>query len=217
MGVFHRREADAVLGKAERDRLAAGELAVGVILDDRLDRDIGALDHAGQHGARRDAVLVGVDADGEMPRLFGRLDDAEAGAAGHLVDDIGAGVEHRLRHLQADRRIAEIVGIGDLDLDVRVDVARALDVADDEFVDADRLGAADHADDRLAVHALDRRIRRDQRRERAGEIGALLLLEQNRGDIGARLHLVEDHVVRVARSPSRPSAARRRANIRDRR
>ncbi len=143
------------------------------------------------------AVLIGVDADREFSGLLRRLDDAEAGAAGHLIDDVGAGVEHRLGHLQADRRIAEIVGIGDLHLGLRIDGARALDIADDELVDADRLRAADHADHRLAAHALDRRILGDERRERAGEIGAFLLLEQHRGDVGARLHLIEDHIVRA--------------------
>ena len=111
----------------------------------------------------REAVLVGVDADGEVARLLRRLNDAEAGAAGDLVDDVGTRLEHRIRHLQADRRIAEIVGIGDLDLNVGIDVVRALDVAGDELVDADRLGAADDADHRLVAHALDRAIGGHQR------------------------------------------------------
>ena len=101
--------------RPERHCLAAGELAVGIVLHHRLDRDVRALDHAGEHGAGRDVVLVGVDADGETARLLRRLDDAQSRAARHLVDDVCARVEHRLRHLKADRRIAEIVGIGDLD------------------------------------------------------------------------------------------------------
>ncbi len=114
-----------------------------------------------------------------------------------LVDDVGAGVEHRFRHLQADRRIAEIVGIGDLDFRLWVDGARPLDVADNELVDADRFGAADDADHRLAAHALDLGVHRDHRRQRAGEIGSLLLLKENRGDVCPRPHLVEDHVIRA--------------------
>ena len=132
-----------------------------------------------------------------FPCFLRRLDHAEARAAGDLVDDVGAGVEHRLCHLQTDGRIAEIIGIGDLDLGVRVDRARALDVADNEFIDADRFGAADHADDRLAAHAFDFGIHRDHSRERAGKIGALLLLEEHRGDVCARLHLIENDIVRA--------------------
>ena len=78
-----------------------------------------------------------------------------------------------------------------------IDGARALDIADDELVDTDRLGAADDADDRLAAHPLDRGILGDQRGESACEVGAFLLLEQHGGDIGAGLHLVEDDVVGV--------------------
>ena len=132
------------------------------------------------------AVLVGVDADRVVAGLLGRLDDAKAGAAGDLVDDVGAFLEHRLGHLQADRRIAEIVGVGDLDLDVGVHVPGALDVADDELVDADRFRAADDADDRLVVDALDGGVGGHHRGQRAGEIGALLFLEQHRGDVVAR-------------------------------
>jgi hypothetical protein len=136
--VLHRREADAILRKPERHRLPAGELRVGVVLHHRFDRNVGALHHAGQHRAWRDAVLVGIDADGEFARFLCRLDDAEARAARDLVDDVGAGVEHRLGHLQSDRRIAKIIGIGDSDLDVRIDCTRPLEVADDELVYPDR-------------------------------------------------------------------------------
>ena len=145
----------------------------------------------------RDAVLVGVDPDRETPRFFRRLNNAKPCPAGHLVDDVGAGVEHRLGHLQSDRGIAEVVRIGDFDFRIRIDVSRALDVADNEFVDADRLRPADDANDRLAGHALDRRVRRDHRRQRAGQIRPFLLLEQDRGDIGAGPDLIEDHVVRA--------------------
>ena len=131
----------------------------------------------------------------KRPASFAAWMTPSPGAARDLVDDVGARVEHRLRHLQADRRIAEIVGIGDLDFRLRVDGARALNVADDELVDADRLGAADDADHRLAAHALDLGVHRDHRRERAGEIRALLLLEEDRGDVRPRPHLVEDDVV----------------------
>ena len=68
---------------------------------------------------------------------------------------------------------------------------------DNELINADRLGAADHADDRLAAHALDLGIQGDHGRECAGEIGTLLLLEEHRGDVRARLHLVENDIVRA--------------------
>src|SRR5690606_34360012 len=90
LGVLHRRQADAVLLQAVRDRLAAGQLAFGVVTHQVRHRQVRALDHGGEHVALRDRVLVGVHADGVVLGLLGCLDDARTGAARDRVDDVGA-------------------------------------------------------------------------------------------------------------------------------
>src|SRR5215203_4561669 len=99
--VLHLGQADAVLLQPERAVLTALEAAVGVVLDELLDGEVGALDHRGQHRAGGCAVLVGVDADRVAVLRLGGLDHARAGAAGHVVNDVGAAVEHRVRDLLA--------------------------------------------------------------------------------------------------------------------
>src|SRR5829696_157156 len=141
--VLHLRQSDAVLLQAERAVLAALELAAGVVLDELLHGEVGALDHRGQYGGWGGGVLVGVDADRVAVLRLGGLDHARAGAAGHVVDDVGAAIEHRVGDLLALARVAEIVGVGGEDLHLRVGVARALDVAHEELVYAGRLRAAD--------------------------------------------------------------------------
>ena len=98
-------------------------------------------------------VLVGVDADGLLALGLGRVEDAGAGAAGGLVDDVGAGVVHTGGGGLALGRVVEaraLVGHGrqvvDVNLDVRLDGLRAGDVAGLELADQVDLAAADEAD-----------------------------------------------------------------------
>src|ERR1700691_4915434 len=110
---------------------------LGIVFHYRLYRAIRTSDHARQYRSWRDAVLIRIDADGELARFLRGLNDAKSGSAGDLVDDIRAPIEHCLSHLKANRRITEIVGVGDLDLDIGIDRASALNISDDELVDAD--------------------------------------------------------------------------------
>ena len=135
--------------------LPPGNFFSSIVFHHRLYRHIRALDHARQHRSWRDAVLIRIDADGKLARFLRGLNDAKPGSAGDLVDDVRAAIEHGLSHLKPNGRITEIVGVGDLDLDIRIDGASAFNITDDELVDADRLGAADHTDYRFAAHTLD--------------------------------------------------------------
>ena len=51
------------------------------------------------------AVLVGIDADAELAGVGGRLQHADAGAAGRVVDDVGAAVDLALGELAALDRV----------------------------------------------------------------------------------------------------------------
>ena len=82
--------------------VAALDVAVDEVADERLDRVVDALEHRrhdhGLQGRVVDGVvLVGVDTDRALVRGGGRLEHAEAGAAGRVVDDVGTGVVHALR------------------------------------------------------------------------------------------------------------------------
>ena len=74
-------------------------------LEDIVGRDIDALQHRGQHLARMQPVLVGIDADAELAGIRRRLQHADAGAAGRVIDDVGAAIELRLGELAALHRI----------------------------------------------------------------------------------------------------------------
>ena len=96
--------------------------------------------------------LVGVDADRALAGSLGSLEDAAAGAACGVVDDVGTRLVHAVgsRLALVDGVEAGEVGnlreVLDLDLDVRLDGLRARDVASLELLDEGRLDAADEAD-----------------------------------------------------------------------
>src|SRR2546429_241700 len=80
------------------------------------DGDVDPLEHRGEDERpqlrRRRVVLVGVDADGPHlgPRrrlVPGRLEDPDTGPAGHVEDDVGAGLVHTPGHLPGPGGIGE--------------------------------------------------------------------------------------------------------------
>src|SRR5919112_3106484 len=166
------------------DLLAGLHAAVLHRLHEVEHRDVDPFDHRGEddvaHRGGRRLGLVGVHADRLGVRGLGRLEDAGAGATGGVVDDVGAGVEHALRGGLALGRVvepAEVRRLGQvlrLDLDARVDLLRARDVAGLELGDQRGLHTADEADVGLL---------RGQRGRRTDEEGALVLGEDQVGDV----------------------------------
>src|SRR5690606_5357377 len=158
--------------------------AGGGVLDEVVDRDVDLLQHRRDDDVldlrvRGEGRLVGVDADRHGAGRLGRLEHAAAGAAGRLVDHVGARVVHALGDGLALRRVVEageVRRLGQvlaLDLDVRLDGLRARDVAGLELLDQRGLDAADEAD--VAHLGLERRDRADEER-------TLLLGEDEVGD-----------------------------------
>ena len=130
-------------------------------------------------------VLVGIDADAELAGVRRGLQHADAGAAGGVIDDVGAAIELRFGELAALHRIvpggAGRAGHVLEHLGVRLHRLDAADIAAGELADERNVHAADEAD--LAG------LRR-QRGEHADEVAALLFLEHDGGDV----RLVDDHV-----------------------
>src|SRR5690606_30391729 len=108
-----------------------------------------ALDHRCQDMARLQAVLVGIDADAELAGVGRRLEHADAGAAGRVVDDVRALVDLRAGDLAAAGRVVprrrRVAGIVADDPDAFLRLDRALHVAAFELADQRNLHAADEA------------------------------------------------------------------------
>ena len=146
-----------------------------------------ALDHRGQDEARRLGVLVRVHADRELVLLARRLEHAEPGRARGVKDDVGALVVLREPELLALGRILERragrARVLHQHLELRVDRRDAGAVAGLELLDERDLHAAHEPD--LAGPV-------EECRERADQVGALLLLEGERREVRgqriARLH-----------------------------
>src|SRR5215208_4552447 len=126
-------ESDAIIGEAEDGCSAADLLAV----DDHLDR----LEHGRIHpldGAGEDVIaeerLVLVDPDPPDALLLRRVQRAEAAAAGHLEDDVGALGDLVERHLLALRLVVEVLRVAVERLGLRVRVGDGLPIARDEAV-----------------------------------------------------------------------------------
>ena len=126
-----------------------GELVVLGVHEGVVDGDVDALEHRGQHLARLQAVLVGIDADAELAGIGRRLQHADAGAAGRGVDDVRALVDLRLgdfaalgRVVPGRRRVAGHV----LDHLGRAGRLGAADIAAAELADQRNVHAADEAD-----------------------------------------------------------------------
>ena len=105
-------QADAVGRQVVDDVRAALDAAVDEVVDVGLDGVVDPLEHRrhdhGLQGRVVDGVvLVGVDTDRALARGGSRLEHAEAGAAGRVVDDVGAGVVHALRDDLALGRVVE--------------------------------------------------------------------------------------------------------------
>src|SRR3954452_798878 len=150
-------QADAVGLQVVDDVRPALDLAVHEVVDVRLDGVVDPLEHGGHdHRLQRRVadrlVLVGVDADGTGVGGLGRLEDADAGAAGRRVDDVGALVVHALGDDLALRRVVEpgeVTGgrdVLDVDGDVRLHGRGAGHVAGLELLDQPGLLTADVTD-----------------------------------------------------------------------
>src|SRR3954454_12917764 len=178
-------QADAVRLQVVGDVRPALDLAVDEVVDVRLDGVVDPLQHGGHdHRLQRRVadrlVLVGVDADGTGVGGLGRLEDADAGAAGRRVDDVSALVVHALGD---DLTLGRVVEAGEvtggrdvLDVDGDVGLGRlgAGHVAGLEGLDQRGLDAADEAD------VVGRGL---QRRGHAAEERALVGGELQAGDV----------------------------------
>src|SRR3954454_21183578 len=178
-------QADAVGLQVVDDVRPALDLAVHEVVDVRLDGVVDPLEHGGHdHRLQRRVadglVLVGVDADGTGVGGLGRLEDADAGAAGRRVDDVSALVVHALGDDLALGRVVEageVTGGRDvLDVDGDVGLGRlgTGHVARLEGLDQRGLDAADEAD------VVGRGL---QRRGHAAEERALVGGELQAGDV----------------------------------
>src|SRR3954454_23132925 len=178
-------QADAVGLQVVDDVRAALDLAVDEVVDVGVDRVVDPLerrghDHRLQRGVADRLVLVGVDADRAAVGGLGRLEDAEAGAAGRRVDDVGALVVHALGDDLALRRVVEpgeVAGgrdVLDVDGDVRLHGLGGGPVAAVELLDQRVLLTADEAD------VVGRGL---QRGGDTGQEGALVLREPQSGDV----------------------------------
>src|SRR5882757_1292130 len=177
-GRVRRRVADAPVLQAESlaTRL---ELILGVLLDEVVDGRVDALEGRGQDEAllvgRRGLVLVGVDADGELVLLLGRLEKATARTTGGVVHDVGAvvvlafGDDLALGRVVEAGEVRRLRDVGGLHLDRRIHGLDAGLVAGLELLDQRLLHPADEAD---VV-----RLRRERRGDPDQE-GALVLGEQ---------------------------------------
>src|SRR5919107_1503650 len=192
--VLVHRVGDAV-GFEAVDVEAALELVVHHVGDDLVDGVVDALDHAREDEAGLDAVLVRVDAYDVGPRaplrvaplLLDRVEDAEAGVAGGREYNVRALAYLRERQLLALARVVpRAVGDADVvvyDVDLGVDRLRALLVASREAVYEADVHAADEA------YGAGLRLARG---DHADEVGALVLLEDERGDVRQVARAVDD-------------------------
>src|SRR3954469_20112668 len=153
-----RGQADAVGLQVVQHVLAAlvRGLAGDEVVDERLHGQVDPLEHRGhderlQRGVTDRVVLVGVDPDRPLVRGGRGLEDAETRATGSVVDDVGTGVVHALRHDLALGRVVEageVTGRRDVlhvDLDVGLRRRGAGHVARLELLDQRGLDAADEA------------------------------------------------------------------------
>src|SRR5689334_9161009 len=127
-------DVDATLREAEDAILTAVELAVLERGDRQVHGLVDLLDGR-REDLRANGLLVVVDADAPDLLLAGRIERAEAAAAGDLEHDVRARRELRLGEALALRLVGERAGVAVEQLDARVGRlgARAVagDVADD--------------------------------------------------------------------------------------
>ena len=98
-----------------------------------------------------DGRLVGIDADRVAVDVFRRVQLAETGLPRDIIADAHALPVLSEGRLLALGRIVEGADIGDRDFDLLVDVARPLDVADEEVVDYRDIHAAQESDELVLV------------------------------------------------------------------
>src|SRR6187549_3375556 len=123
------RVADAVVVEAVHVD-AALEAVADPVAHDLVDGVVDALDHAGEHVAGLDPVLVRVDADDELAALLGGVEGAEPRVAGRGEDHVRALADLSDRQLLALARVVPCrIGHPDVvldDADARVHRPRAL-------------------------------------------------------------------------------------------
>src|SRR5215207_2583644 len=171
--VAHARLGEAVLIDA------ADELVVLHLPDRVIDRVVDALHHRAQHVSQGLAVLIRIDADGELARLAGRLEHAEPRGARGVKDHVGPLLVLGEGDLLSLARVAERLW-GDAGVlrehgAVGADLLHAGLVACLELLDEGRVHPADEAD--LLGLA-------DERGESADQVGPLLFAELEGGEVG---------------------------------
>src|SRR5690606_5183613 len=111
-----------------------------------IDGVVDALEHRGQYLAGMQVVLVRVHADPERPGIRRRLQHADTGTAGGVVDDVRPAVDLALGELAAAHRIVpgRSGGPGHVLVDDRIRVGRlhTLHVAAGELADQRDVHAA---------------------------------------------------------------------------
>ena len=129
---------------------AGGEVAVLRVHEGLVGGNIDTLQHRGQNAARRHAVLVRVDTDGQLAGIGSCLDHAGTGTTGSVIDNISATVDLRLGQLGALGRVVPCgrcrAGHVLIDLGTGVDGLDAADIAAGKPADEADIHATDKAD-----------------------------------------------------------------------
>ena len=171
--VAGRGEVNAAVGQVVEVH-AGDELAVGDSLGDVLRSNVNALHGGGDDVVGSKDALVGVDADGPDAFLVAGLDDAHAGAAGSVVDDVGALGDHVLRSGGAAGGVTKVVGVVLQNGGVGADGQNTGDEAHAELV---------HGREHHALNIADGLALGDGAGDQADEVGGLLLGEHQAGDV----------------------------------
>src|SRR5829696_2315282 len=190
-----RREAYALVVQPELGDLAAGEIVVAGVLYSLKDGVVHPLDHRGQDGGVGEELgLVGVHPDREDALLTRRLEEASAGGARGVVDNVRALVHLLQADLLAARRVVEGPGVRTRVLHEHLAIgAHRLDaglVAGLELADEVGLLPAQETDDLVVGVGVLGALLRHEPGHHAREVAALLLPE----DQARRVLRLDDRV-----------------------
>lgn len=181
---MNRAKADALIRDTEVVRSGLERILLDS-LDGIVHASVDALDDGAELELSPKLGLIAVRSDDveALALLLGGVEGTDASSASSSVDDIRAIVILRERKLLAHGRILKVIGVGDGDFDIRIDAARAGDIADLVAHDRRNANATDEADlTRLA----------GQCGERTGEERALLLPEDVGHDVVRLNDCVDD-------------------------
>ena len=101
---------------------------------------------------------------------FCGFDNADAGAACDLINNVRTFIEHGLCQLLTFRRIAKGICVGDFHINIGVDGFGTLDVTDNELIDARSLKTTNNTDNWRSIDALDGGIGGHLRGQSTGQV-----------------------------------------------